>query len=67
MIPFLDSMSMFSLMYNEYEKHLKEEIWRCHKYMELPLEEIMRMPRMDRKMYIRIHNKLNEEEKARMK
>ena len=65
MTPFLDSTSMFSLMYDGYEKDLREEIWTCHKYMKLSLDDIYRMPRCDRKAYIKIHNKLVEEENKR--
>lgn len=65
MKPFLNSMNLFSLMYDGYEKDLKEEIWSCHKYMKLSMEEVMRLPRHERKAYIKIHNKLVDEENRR--
>lgn len=57
LIPFLESTSLFSVMYDEYEKHLKEEIWSCHKYMNMSLDEIYRLPIQDRKLYVALHNK----------
>jgi hypothetical protein len=44
-------------MYKDYEKHLKEEIWCCHKHMGLSFFDINNMPIQDRKMYITLHNK----------
>ena len=35
---------------------LKEEIWGCHKYMNIPLDTIYSMPIMDRKFFIHKHN-----------
>ena len=57
LIHFLESMSLFSVMYKDYEKHLKEEIWACHKHLELSLTEIYNLPIQDRKMFISLHNK----------
>lgn len=65
MTPFLDSTSMFSLMHDKYEKDLMEEIWACHKYMKLSMEEVYRMPRSDRKAFIKIHNNMINEESKR--
>lgn len=35
--------------------------------MNLSMEEIYNMPRLDRKNYIRIHNKITKEENERIK
>lgn len=61
--PFLDSMILFSLIYKNYEKDLKKEIWLCHKHMGLSLSEIYNMPIQDRKFYILTHNKQVDAEK----
>lgn len=63
LIPFLDSMILFSLIYKSYEKDLKKEIWLCHKHMGLSLTEIYNMPIQDRKFYILTHNKQVDAEK----
>lgn len=55
--PFLESTTLFSVMYKNYEKHLKEEIWSCHKHLELSLSEVYNLPIQDRKMFIYLHNK----------
>lgn len=65
LIPFLNSEMMFSLIYNNYERDLKKELWLCHKNMELSISEIERMPIRDRKYYIREHNKQVENEKQK--
>lgn len=65
-IPFLESMTLFSLIYDRYEKHLKNELWLCHKNMNLTMDEIYNMPINDRKFYIRLHNKSIEEMKNKM-
>lgn len=57
LIRFLESTSLFSVMYKDYEKHLKEEIWSCHKHMNMTFDEIYHLPIQDRKMYISLHNK----------
>lgn len=64
--PFLDSTIMFSLIYDNYEKNLKQELWACHKNMDLTMEEIYNMTIRDRKFYIQTHNKQVEKEKERM-
>ena len=46
----------FLITPSEYEAALKEEIWGCFKYMNIPLETIYSMPVMDRKYFIRKHN-----------
>lgn len=54
---------MFLLIYKNYEKDLKKELWLCHKYMGLSMSEIERMPTRDRKYFILEHNKQIEQEK----
>jgi hypothetical protein len=66
LIRFLVSTILFSLT-SDYDKQLKEELWKCHKHMNLSMEEIYNMPRLDRKNYIRIHNKITKEENERIK
>lgn len=63
--PFLESMILFSLTSN-FEKKLKNELWLCHKNMDLTMEELYNMPVADRKNYIIIHNRQVEKEKERM-
>ena len=54
-------------MYDDYEKVLKEEIWKVHRYLKLHLNDIYNMTTADRKLYISIHNKINEEERETQK
>lgn len=61
--PFLPSTILFSLIYENYEKDLKKEIFLCHKNMKMSIEEIYNMPIQDRKFFIRTHNKEIEKEK----
>ena len=63
--PFLGSTILFSLTSN-FEKNLKNELWLCHKHMNLSMEELYNMPVSDRKNYILIHNKEVEKEKERL-
>lgn len=63
LIPFLPSTILFSLIYENYEKDLKKEIFLCHKNMKMSIEEIYNMPIQDRKFFIRTHNKEIEKEK----
>ena len=63
--PFLESTILFSLTSN-FEKNLKNELWLCHKHMNLSMEELYNMPVSDRKNYIIIHNKDVEKEKERL-
>ncbi len=65
-VPFLVSTILFLLTSN-YDEKLKHEIWECHKYMNLSIEEIYNMPVVDRKSYIRIHNKITEKENNEIK
>lgn len=62
---FLGSAILFSLTSN-FEKNFKNEMWLCHKYMDLTMDEIYRMTVMDRKDFISIHNKIVEREKQRL-
>lgn len=64
---FLNSMTLFSLIYDNYERDLKREIWLCHKNMDLTISEIEKMPIQDRKYYISLHNKQVEKEKEQFK
>ena len=66
LIRFLDSTILFSLTSN-FEKALKNELWLCHKNMDLSMEEILNMSVADRKTYISIHNRLVEKEKEQLK
>ena len=62
---FLQSQILFSLTHN-FDRSLKEEIWLCHKYMDLSMEDIMKMTTGDRKTYIMMHNRISEKEKDRL-
>lgn len=65
LLPFLGSTILFSLTSN-FEKNLKNELWLCHKHMDLSMEDLYNMPVNDRKRYIFIHNKQVEKEKERL-
>lgn len=67
LIRFLQSTILFSLIYKDYEKDLKKEIWLCHKYMKLSMTEIYNMPIQERKFYIITHNKQVDAEKRSLK
>lgn len=58
---------MFSVIFEDYEKKLKEELWMCHKHMDLTMDEIYNMTIRDRKFYIITHNKLVQKEVEQMK
>nr|DAR64506.1 MAG TPA: hypothetical protein [Caudoviricetes sp.]DAW74850.1 MAG TPA: hypothetical protein [Ackermannviridae sp.] len=58
---------MFSVIYDNYEKNLKQELWMCHKNMDLTMDEIYEMTIRDRKFYIQTHNKAVEREVEQMK
>lgn len=64
-VRFLGSQVLFSLTSN-YEKALKNELWLCHKNMDLSMNDLYQMPTGDRKAYINIHNKVVEKEKERL-
>ena len=64
--PFLESTILFSLTSN-FERQLKNELWLCHKNMNLNMEDLYNMTVMDRKNYIIIHNKEVEKENERLK
>ena len=65
-IRFLGSMILFSST-SKFEKSLKEEIWLCHKNMDLSMDDIYKMTVADRKTFIAIHNKEVEKENNRLK
>ena len=46
----------FSMLPNQYEQILKDEIWGMFKHMGIPMETVMSMPIQDRKYYIQKHN-----------
>ena len=58
---------MFSVIYDNYEKNLKQELWLCHKNMNLTMDEIYQMTIRDRKFYIQTHNKAIEREVQQIK
>ena len=58
---------MFSVIYDNYEKNLKQELWMCHKNMDLTMDEIYEMTIRDRKFYIQTHNKAVEREVEQMR
>lgn len=54
-------------MYDNYEKVLKEELWKVHRYLKLHMDDIYNMTTADRKLYISMHNSINQEEKDNLK
>lgn len=62
--PFFNSRILFSLTSN-FEKKLKTELWLCHSYMKLSMEDLYNMTVADRRTYISIHNKQMEKEKEK--
>ena len=54
--PFLNGTILFSSISPEYERLLKEELFGCFKHINIPFEELLRMPTRDRKYYILKHN-----------
>ncbi len=58
---------MFSVIYDNYEKNLKQELWMCHKNMDLTMDEIYQMTIRDRTFYIQTHNTAVEREVEQMK
>ena len=58
---------MFSVIYDNYEKNLKQELLMCHKNMNLSMDEIYKMTIRDRKFYIQTHNKAIEKEVEQIK
>lgn len=64
---FFDSKILFSLMFDHYEKHLKQELMMCHKYMGFSMTELNRMTVHDRRHYIKLHNQIIEKEKDKYK
>lgn len=64
--PFFESTILFS-SHTKFEKNTKKEIWLCHEYMGLSMNDIYNMPIMDRKSFIAIHNKELEKQKEKLK
>lgn len=60
--PFFDSTILFSLT-SKYERALKRELWLVHRNMNLPMDDILRMPISDRHDFIVIHNNACKKEK----
>jgi hypothetical protein len=59
---------LFSFLYHHlFQRGLKEEIYRMHKYLKISLDEIYRMPVDHRRDFIKIHNKVIEEEEKKLK
>ena len=53
---------MFSSISPDFEKNLKEELFGCFKYINIPFRELEHMPTRDRKAYIHMHNKAVKKE-----
>ena len=64
--PFLESTILFSLRSNT-ERNTKYEIWLCHEYMNLSMDDIYKMTVADRKSYIAIHNREIDKQKEKLK
>lgn len=60
--PFLNGTIMFSSISPDFEKNLKEELFGCFKYINIPFRELEHMPTRDRKAYIQMHNKAVKKE-----
>jgi len=60
--------SFFSILPNDYERKLKDEIYGCFKHIGIPIETIYNMPIQDRRYFIMKHNaeqeQLNKEAEA---
>ena len=65
MTRFFDSKILFSLSFENYEKHLKRELLMCHKHMGFSMTELLKMSVHDRRAYIQMHNQLVKEENQR--
>lgn len=52
---------LFSSISPTYEADLKEELFRCFKYIGIPFNILDKMPIRDRKFYIARHNTETEE------
>lgn len=66
-IRFFDSKILFSLTFEHYEKQLKQELLACHKYMVIPMSDLMNMTVRDRRAYIQIHNRIVDAENKKLK
>lgn len=62
-----DSSRLIKGSYNpNFEKNLKEELYGCHKNMGFSMSELLNMPIFERHTFIKVHNKITEEEKKRI-
>lgn len=52
---------LFSSISPNYDADLKEELFRCFKYIGIPFNILDKMPIRDRKFYISRHNQETEE------
>lgn len=50
----------FSILPNDYEMQLKDEIWGCFRHIGIPIETVMGLPIQDRRYYIQKHNEEQE-------
>lgn len=64
-VPF-STARLYSFLNEFDDKQFKYEMWLCHKYMELRMEDIYNMPVGDRKDFINVHNKIERGRKERM-
>lgn len=64
-LPFYDTTTLYSLGNVFNEKAFKYEVWLCHEHMKMGFDEIFNTSVSDRKDYIRIHNKIMSEQKAK--
>ena len=48
------------------ERRLKSELWLCHEHMKMTMVDLYNLPVSDRHDFIKIHNKVMKEQKAKM-
>lgn len=58
----MESAKLFSSISSDYEKALKESLWKIHRFMGLSMDEVYRMTVADRLLYTSVHNRLSQEE-----